>query len=186
MTKTTIIIGGKFKGCKIKLVPSPQTKATSSLVKESLFNTLGNSVKNKIFLDLFAGNGSYGFEALSRDAKQVYFVDASLKAFQTLKENSQKLKINLQQNIIFYGHFIKALKKFQKANLIFDFIILDPPYFKDFYLPAFEYLNKLTHKNSIIICELHQKIVLPTQIKEFVLQKEKQYGNKKIQFYQKI
>jgi 16S rRNA (guanine(966)-N(2))-methyltransferase RsmD len=186
MTKTTIIIGGKFKGHKIKLVPSPHTKTTISLVKEALFNTLGNSTQNKIFLDLFAGNGSYGFEALSRNAKKVYFVDASFKAFQTLKENHKKLKLDFNQSIIFYSHFIQALKKFQKANLIFDFVILDPPYFKDFYLPAFEYLAKLTHKNSIIICELHRKIFLPMQIKEFILQKEKKYGNKKIQFYKKI
>nr|BAF73532.1 N6-adenine-specific methylase [Onion yellows phytoplasma OY-W] len=114
MTKTTIIIGGKFKGHKIKLVPSPHTKATSSLVKEALFNTLGASVQNKIFLDLFAGNGSYGFEALSRDAKQAYFVDASLKSFQTLKKNHQKIKTGFRTKHYFLWSFYSSFKKIPK------------------------------------------------------------------------
>ncbi|CCP88279.1 16S rRNA (guanine(966)-N(2))-methyltransferase RsmD [Candidatus Phytoplasma solani] len=185
MTKTTNIIGGKYKGHKIKLVPSLKTKATSSLVKEALFNILGNSIENKKILDLFSGNGSYGFEALSRNAKQVFFVDFSFKAFQTLKENQKKLKLNLDKIVIYYSHYLLALKKFQKLNFNFDFVILDPPYFKNLYLPAFENLGAITHLESIVICELHHKVHLPSQIKEFVLFKEKKYGNKKLQFYRK-
>ncbi|WP_349402122.1 16S rRNA (guanine(966)-N(2))-methyltransferase [Candidatus Phytoplasma solani] len=185
MTKTTNIISGKYKGHKIKLVPSFKTKATSNLVKEALFNVLGNSIENTKILDLFAGNGSYGFEALSRNAKQVFFVDSSFRAFQTLKDNQQKLKLNLGQSVIYYSHYLFALKKFQKLNFIFDFVILDPPYFKNLYLPVLENLGKVTHQKSVIICELHRKTYLPYKIKEFVLTKEKNYGNKKLQFYQK-
>ncbi|AGL90211.1 16S rRNA (guanine(966)-N(2))-methyltransferase RsmD [Candidatus Phytoplasma australiense] len=185
MTKTTKIISGKYKGHKIKLVSSPKTKATNSLVKEALFNTLGESIKNTKVLDLFAGNGAYGFEALSRQARQVVFVDYSIKAFRTLKENQQKLKINSIESVIWSLHYLVALKKLKKLDFVFDFVILDPPYFKNLYLPAFENLKELTHPKSIIICELHNKVHLPLQIKDFILTKEKKYGSKKLQFYQK-
>ncbi|MBP5836155.1 16S rRNA (guanine(966)-N(2))-methyltransferase RsmD [Candidatus Phytoplasma meliae] len=186
MTKTTNIIGGRYKGHKIKLVPSLDTKATSSLVKEALFNILGTAVKDKVLLDLFAGNGSYGFEALSRDALKVFFVDSSLKAFHTLKYNQRKLKLDDEQSVIFYAHYLAALKKMQKLNLIFDFVIVDPPYFKALYESTFVYLGQLTHDKSIIICESHRRIDLPLHMKEFELVKVKIYGNKKLNFYHKM
>ncbi|MBS2126292.1 16S rRNA (guanine(966)-N(2))-methyltransferase RsmD ['Fragaria x ananassa' phyllody phytoplasma] len=186
MTKTTTIIGGRYKGHKIKLVPSLDTKATSSLVKEALFNMIGTAIKDKVLLDLFAGNGSYGFEALSHNALKVFFVDASLKAFRTLKYNQFKLKLDDEKSVIFYAHYLVALKKMQKLNLVFDFVIIDPPYFKALYEPAFVYLGKLTHDKSIIICESHRRIYLPLRMKEFELIKVKIYGNKKLNFYHKV
>jgi 16S rRNA (guanine966-N2)-methyltransferase len=179
------IISGKYKGFKINSVSSTKTRSTSHALRKSLFDTIGEFINENIVLDLFAGSGAYGFEALSRNAKQVYLVDNFLPAFKIIKKNIKKLNLQKEQIKLFYNNAFQMLKKFNKENLIFDIIILDPPYFFDSYLLLFSYLEKITNNKSLIIFETHSKTLLPSRQDNFVLFKEKKYGTKKLYYYRK-
>ncbi len=118
------IVAGKFKSRLIKAPQGQNTRPTSDRVKESLFNILGSKVYNAICLDLFAGSGNLGLEALSRNAKKCIFVDHDLQAIRTIKENIVALQVNDQTKVL-YMDYQKALRLLKEP---FDLIFLDPPY----------------------------------------------------------
>jgi len=103
------IISGKYKGFKINSVSSTKTRSTSHALRKSLFDTIGEFINENIVLDLFAGSGAYGFEALSRNAKQVYLVDNFLPAFKIIKKNIKKLNLQKEQIKLFYNNLIKKI-----------------------------------------------------------------------------
>ncbi|MDV3178503.1 MAG: RsmD family RNA methyltransferase, partial [Sweet potato little leaf phytoplasma] len=81
------IISGKYKNFRLNLVPSQKTKSSTHLIRKALFDTIQKDIHNSIVLDLFAGSGAYGFEALSREAKKIFMVDNSLPAYLTIRKN---------------------------------------------------------------------------------------------------
>jgi 16S rRNA (guanine(966)-N(2))-methyltransferase RsmD len=179
------IISGKYKGFKLNLVPSKKTKSTSHLVRKALFDTLGNIINNSIVLDLFSGSGSYGFEAISRNAKKIYLIDNLFPAFETLKKNQKKLNLSNEKVHIFFSNAFKILKKFKKQKILFDIIILDPPYFCNLHNLLFKQLDEITHSKSIIIFEINHKTNLPKETEKFITIRKKKYGSKKLNYYKK-
>ena len=115
------IHAGRYKGRRIKTVKNAPYRPTTSLVRKSLFDILKN-ISGKTLLDLFAGSGIIGFEALSRGAKTITFVDSSLRVNSLLKMNSILFK---EEEINF---FKKDVFKFLKSCDSFDYIFADPPY----------------------------------------------------------
>lgn len=120
------IRGGTFLHRNLKEPPSDITRPTKDIAKEGLFNSLGFSIKNSAFLDLFGGSGAIGIEAYSRGAKKVVINDGNKEAYKIICENLKSLKIedvttlNLDYKI--------ALDKLQQLDIKFDFVFLDPPY----------------------------------------------------------
>ena len=115
------IHSGRFKGLRIKTVKNAPYRPTTSIVRKSLFDILKN-IQGKKVLDLFSGSGIIGFEALSRGARTITFVDSSLRVNSLLKMNSILFKeeeINFYKNDVF---------KFLKSCDSFDYIFADPPY----------------------------------------------------------
>jgi 16S rRNA G966 N2-methylase RsmD len=112
-------------------------------------------------------------------------VDNLFVAYKTIKKNQQKLRLNNYEVHIFYDDAFKMLKKFIKEKLIFDLIILDPPYCSDYFEPLLNILDELTNENSLVIYECNHKIHLPLKIKKFYLTKSKKYGSKKLNYYRK-
>ena len=115
------IHAGRYKGLRVKIVKNAPYRPTTSLVRKSLFDILKN-ISGKNMLDLFSGSGIIGFEALSRGAKTITFVDSSLRVNSLLKMNSILFKeeeINFFKNDVF---------KFLKSCDSFDYIFADPPY----------------------------------------------------------
>ena len=86
------VIAGKVRGLTLKTIDSDTTRPTRDMVREALFSILTNNIPDSYFLDLFAGSGAIGIEALSRGAKYVAFVDLNPKCIQVIKENIQKAK----------------------------------------------------------------------------------------------
>lgn len=121
------IISGLYKGRFIKTPPSTTTRPTSSMLREAFFNIVQNSVEGITFLDLFAGSGAIGIEALSRGAKRSYFVEKEKQAFSIIKENIVTLGIT-DLTEVFFMDVKKALSLFRRKNLKFDLIYCDPPY----------------------------------------------------------
>ena len=169
------IISGKYKGRYITGFDIDGTRPTMDRVKESLFGMIQDYISDSSCLDLFAGSGSLGIEALSCGAKECYFVDNNINIINIIKKN-----INTIENaFIIKKDFKNALKEFSNQNKTFDVIFLDPPYKLNLINPAINIIleNNLLKDNGIIICEYETE---EFDIKSFKLLKEKKYGLKKI------
>ena len=121
------IIGGKWRNRKISTM-SGAYRPTTGIVKKSLFDILGADIVDASFLDLFAGSGAVGLEAMSRGANPVSFVEQSLPAINILKENLERLRAEKGTYEIIWQDYIKALGELRNKQSTFDYIFVDPPY----------------------------------------------------------
>lgn len=171
-----IITGGTCKGRKINTVKSREVRPTSSKVRESIFNMIQSSITNSVMLDLFAGSGVMGLEALSRNAQKVIFVEKNPQVFRILKENLSKFDFD---NEIILSDAIKALEKFK--DIKFDIIFIDPPYAAGLIEPVLEKIknNQLINNDSLIIIEHSPDVDVAHIANElyFEIIKEKRYGD---------
>lgn len=174
------VISGKYKGTFLDGFDIAGTRPTMDRVKESMFAMVQDNLKNSVCLDLFAGSGSLGIEALSNGAKYCYFVDNSDKIYKILKNNLSKLR-DSNYSIIF-KNYKQALDGFKNNNIKFDIIILDPPYKLDLIndIIIYIYENNLLNKNGIILCEYENEVV---KTDNFTLLKNKKYGSKNVSIY---
>lgn len=121
------IIGGKFRGRKLNVPKNDKTRPTSGKLREAFFNICKHSVQDARFLDLFAGSGAMGLEALSRGAQWASFVEIDKEAFLTIKANIDKLSVKNSTQVLF-GNALKMLGKLSREESAFDIIFADPPY----------------------------------------------------------
>ncbi|HAS56305.1 MAG TPA: 16S rRNA (guanine(966)-N(2))-methyltransferase RsmD, partial [Firmicutes bacterium] len=117
------IIGGKYRS-RIIATPSIETVPTKNIVREALFSAVSFDLDGNT-LDLFAGSGAIGIEALSRGAKKSYFVDKSISSCKIIESNLKTLKED--NGIILNMDYMDALKKLNEENVSFSFIYIDPP-----------------------------------------------------------
>ena len=176
------IISGKYKGRILEGFTLDKTRPTMDRVKESLFAMIQDKIVDSTVLDLFAGSGNLGFEALSQGANKVYFVDNNNKAINVINDNNTKLG-NLNIEII-KGDYLKALKELETE---FDIIFLDPPYNTDYINKSIDKIieYRLLKDEGIIVCETDdlKKIIIPN---DFNVSKQKRYGNKYVVMIKKI
>ena len=176
------IISGKYKGRVLKGYTLKGTRPTMDRVKESLFATINEYIDNSVCLDLFAGSGALGIEALSRGAFEVIFVDKEYMACKTIKSNLDMLGSN--NTVVLNMDYLKALERIYPKR--FDIIFLDPPYKTDYLnksLTKIEELN-LIKDNSIVILESDdlEKLEFSSYYEEI---KTKKYGDKYIRILKK-
>ena len=179
------VISGFLKGRNILGYTLDGTRPTMDRVKESLFGIIQNYVNDSICLDLFAGSGSLGIEAISNGAKKCYFVDKSIDAIKVLNENLNNFNIENKTKVI-KNDYINALNYFKEKNIKFDIIFLDPPYKMHILNNIMNYLieNDLLNDNGIIICETDNQY-LDNNIKKLELIKQKKYGTTYLYIYRK-
>ena len=123
------IIAGTKQKYRILCPKGLSIRPTSSKLRETLFNICQHKIKNSIFLDLFAGTGAIGLEALSRGAAKVIFVDHNKTALRYIRKNLISLEFQNKAQVI-YGDVINIIHKLHKSNTQFDIIYIDPPYGK--------------------------------------------------------
>lgn len=121
------ITSGKFKGKKIKTLFDPQLRPTMELVRATVFNICRQDIENARMLDLFAGTGAVGLEALSQGADHVTFIDKSPKAIKLVRENVRNFSVETSTRI-YCQEAKKALLILGKNKKTFDLIYIDPPY----------------------------------------------------------
>lgn len=163
------ITGGINRSRKLLTPETVLTKPTMDKVRAAVFNALGDEVVFKNILDLFAGSGSYGFEALSRGAKFVTFVDKQKEAIDVIKRNA--LALNENRINVVYNDVYSYLKNQSQR---FDIVFVDPPYKLDAYEKVIELLenNHLLNENAIIVLESEKSL----DINEDNYKKVKQYN----------
>ena len=152
------IISGKARGTKINTIDEVTTRPTLDRVRESLFNIIQNYVSNTYVLDMFAGSGALGIEALSRGAKQAVFCDINKDAVKIINENLMKTR--LKENAIVYNmNYKKMIEKLSKNDFKFDIVFVDPPYKENLAVNSVKLIiqNNLLNENGIIIIETDEK-----------------------------
>lgn len=171
------IIAGDLKGRKLKAVPGKTTRPTADKIKESLFQVIGPFFNGGIFLDLFAGSGSLGIEALSRGMEQGIFVDRHPKAVHIIKENIKQLHLE-ERTEIFRADAFRALKACNNRKLQFDLIFLDPPYQKMSYERLLEEIGtySLIKPSGMIYCEHDPAETIPV-LNGFSVMKQDTYNS---------
>ena len=179
------IISGKYKGRILEGYDILGTRPTMERVKESLFATIQNKIKDSVVLDLFAGSGNLGIEALSQGANYAYLVDSNPKAIQVMKNNISK--IGIQEIEVLGMDYQKALEYLKKQDISFDIIFLDPPYKTNYIEKALLVIEKyhLIKEDGFVVCESDEldKICYSSSYQEF---KNKKYGDKYVVILQKI
>ena len=174
------VISGKYKGKNIMGFNVLGTRPTMDRVKESMFGMIQNNIKNSVCLDLFAGSGSLGIEALSNGAKECYFVEKNSEIYNILKDNLD----GIDNSILIKGDYLDALKNFV-GKVKFDIVFLDPPYKMNLISDILDFIfsNDLLNDNGLIVCEFEDEVL---DISKYELYKSKKYGTKKVNVYRKF
>lgn len=121
------IIAGLYRRHRLSVPKGSQTRPTASRLREALFNICQHSIEGAHFLDLFAGSGAMGLEALSRGAQSATFVDTHREAIRCIQQNVAHLQVQSQAQIL-HGEVFTVLKLLEKQGKAFDIIYADPPY----------------------------------------------------------
>ncbi|MEH6905091.1 MULTISPECIES: 16S rRNA (guanine(966)-N(2))-methyltransferase RsmD [Neobacillus] len=171
------VVSGVCKGRPLKAVPGNTTRPTTDKVKEALFNMIGPYFDGGIGLDLFAGSGGLGLEALSRGLDKVIFIDRESKAIQVIHENIKACKFE-DQTEVYRNDADRALKALIKRDICFDYIFLDPPYKKQQLVSLMEKMDKqdVVKKDGIIVCEHSFDVELPKSAGRLTQIKHEKYG----------
>ncbi|HAX03275.1 MAG: 16S rRNA (guanine(966)-N(2))-methyltransferase RsmD [Tenericutes bacterium GWC2_34_14] len=176
------IVGGKHRGRQLKRVEKQTTRETADMVKVAVFNMLLSHMDGTV-LDLFAGSGAYGIEAISRGVKHAIFVDHDKDACLTIKHNVEMIGETDASTI--YNMSYETFLKTKLEGYTFDVVFLDPPYALNVYEDVISMLEPYINDSGVVVCESDKKLDLPEQIKSLHQIKEKMYGIKKITIYQK-
>jgi 16S rRNA (guanine(966)-N(2))-methyltransferase RsmD len=176
------IQGGERKGAKIR-VPRG-IRPTQSLVKRSIFDRLGDWIADKRVLELFAGSGAVGFEALSRGATDVLFVDRSRDAVLSIRENAKKLLYADRIEAV-KSESLRALRKLVDAGRRFELVFADPPYDSVRVEQVLELAPMVLDEGGMLIVQTRKNQNVPAS-DGLVLEKEAKFGDTKVSFYRRL
>lgn len=175
------VISGFLRGREIKGYTIDGTRPTMDRVKESMFAIIQDYIKDTVCLDLFAGTGNLGIEAISNGAKKCYFVDKNKIATKIIKETINKFQIQDKCEVL-NKDYMDALDYFKENHIKFNIVFLDPPYENHVITEIFKtlYRKRLLKKNAIVVCEYVDEDI---EEEYFEIQKSKNYGYKKVGIY---
>lgn len=168
---------------QLKTVPGQRTRPTAARVREALFNIWGGSLAQSRWLDLCAGNGSMGAEALCRGASRVVGIEQYGKACKVIEHNWQQVAREEQSYEILKGDILVKIKKLTGQQ--FDWIYFDPPYDSYLYLPvlkAIASLNLVTPEGAIAV-EHNPRLWQAKEVSGLEIYRTKTYGNTTLSFY---
>ena len=148
------VIAGSARRLLLKTVDGMETRPTTDRIKETLFNMLQNELYGASFLDLFAGSGAIGIEALSRGAKEAVFVDHGDRQISCIRENLKTTRLEEKARVM-ESEVTTALRKLSLDGKTFDFIFMDPPYRMDLPRKVLETIKDtcLADEDTVIIIE---------------------------------
>jgi len=187
---TTTIIGGQYRGKKIEIPAIDTTRGSKSILKESLFNTLQFDIKDKNFVEVFAGSGSIGLEALSRGARECYFIEYNRSAYSILQSNVKRL--DNSKTHLFYGD------SFEKFSIVYEIVkrsdaksyfYFDPPFstrdgMDEVYEKSISLIESIEPQYChMAIVEHMTKLDMPKIVGSLELVKRKKFGRSALSYY---
>jgi len=178
------IIAGKARGHRLQSVPGDTTRPITDMVKEALFNILGQDIIDATLLDVFGGTGSVGIEALSRGAAFVQFLDLNHRAVDTIKKNLISTRLESGGNVLRADAFV-YLK--QPPTRQFDFVFIAPPQYKGMWIQAMTIVDgnsKWLAPDGCVIVQIDPIEYQALDLKEFIEVDQRKYGNTILIFYE--
>lgn len=179
------VIAGKFRSRPLRTLRGMALRPTSDRLRETLFNVLGASVEGSTFVDLFAGTGAIGIEALSRGAERVIFVENHAAAVKLIRENLKSLGIANEAEILAMDA-IRGLKHLAARDGRADFVFMDPPYARaEEYERVLEFTDsaRILPTEGVVIAEHAKKIELPESVHSLERTRVLVQGNSALSFY---
>jgi 16S rRNA (guanine966-N2)-methyltransferase len=159
-------------------------RPTSDRLRETLFNVLGPSIKDSFFVDLYAGTGGVGIEAISRGARETIFIESHAAGARLVRENLESLGVQSGVEVIELD-VVKGLGRLAARHLMADFIFLDPPYEGEEHLRVLEFLDEshLIAPYGLVIVEHHSRMELPERFERLELSRLLEQGDGALSFY---
>ncbi len=187
---TLRVIGGKARGRRLKSVPGDTTRPITDRTKESLFNIIGGDIEQAHFLDLFAGTGSVGIEALSRGAQQVRFCDKAQAAVRTIRENLASTGVaepatGGRAEVLLTDAFAYLERP---VDVQFDYVYIAPPQYKEMWKRAILSLDghpEWLSEDAWVIVQIHPVEFSEVELRHLVAFDQRQYGSTLLVFYQR-
>lgn len=181
------IIAGKYRGRNLKSPPSLEVRPTSDRLRETLFNVLAPRIDGARFLDLCAGSGAVGIEALSRGANDVTFVDKSRKMCELVEANLDLCRVPEEQTEVVLAEAASYLARRSKQKVApLDIVFFDPPYATD-YLQVLALLGgnsgKLLAEDGLLVVEHHHKNRLSDELEGIIRSRILKQGDSALSFF---
>jgi 16S rRNA (guanine966-N2)-methyltransferase len=185
------IIAGKYRGRNLKSPPSLEVRPTSDRLRETLFNVIAPRIEGARFLDLCAGSGAVGIEALSRGASHATFVDRSRKMCELIKSNLDLCRIERRESEVIQAeaedHLRRFIAKQPDSGKPWDILFFDPPYSTG-YLQVLEifgtHASSLLTENGLLIVEHHHKNILEDKVGSIIRSRILKQGDSALSFYE--
>ncbi len=175
------VITGIARGKNLKTLDGNDVRPTSQKVKEAVFSAIQFDIEGRRVLDLFAGSGQLGIEALSRGARSAVFVDNSNASIKIIKQNIESVGFEEVSRV--YTSDYASFTAMSRDT--FDIVFLDPPYSKGLLLPALKAVLPLMSDYGIIVCEYPPEVEVPESIGGFEIAKTYRYGKINVSVYRK-
>jgi len=178
------VIGGSAKGCILKSVPGSGTRPITDRVKEALFDILGPSIAGTRFLDLFAGSGSVGIEALSRGAAYATFVERDWRAIRTIEQNLALTGLDGRATVVRKDVFRFLARQGEQP---FDMVYIAPPQYQGLWVKTLRALDRTSHlaERGLAIAQIFPKEYAPLELNSLTVVDQRQYGSTLLCFYQR-
>ena len=180
------VISGTAKGHRLLSVPGDSTRPITDRVKTALFDTLQFSIADSRILDLFAGSGSVGIEALSRSAREAVFVEISRRALRTIGENLRRTNLASRANVV-RGDAFAYLRRLELDP--FDIIYVAPPQYKGMWIDALKIIDSkptlLTEEGQVIV-QIHPRESEPLGLDHLQIRDERRYGSTLLTYWQHL
>ena len=178
------ISSGEHRGRRLRSPKGLRTRPTSEFLRQAIFNTIGERIHKASILDLFAGMGAIGLEALSRGAAAATFVERDRRAVASLQANLAALDL-VERARVLVGDVVPILGDLRAAGECFDYVFLDPPYADDQAVRCIETLapGALLSENALLVVQAFHKTVLPGQAGVLRQTGQRRYGESALTFY---
>lgn len=173
------VITGEARGRRLETLEGEAVRPTTDKVKEAIFSAIQFDIQGRTFLDLFAGSGQMGIEAISRGAESAIFVDASMKAVNVVRKNLDKVGFYSRAKVL----HTDSIGFVQMMTDPFDIAFLDPPYESGLLQQALPFVAKKIKKTGIIVAESSEKEEILQNYGEFVLDRQRSYGKIKVSIF---
>lgn len=178
------VISGTAKGRRLKAPPGLNTRPITDMIKEALFNVWGSKVVDARILDLFAGSGSVGIEALSRGAREVVFIDNANTAVRVIRENLDHCQFRSGFEVL-CGDVFRLLQRISQQGRQFDLVYVDPPFVReDIFEPVMEAISQaeIVSADGIVVIRSPRKKEMPS-FSSLVKYRQGNYGESSLHYY---